>query len=97
MENIYGYLQEVHNESVIKDLSYNEDEKSITFRDKRGEWKLIEELSEVCECSNHSKAKILLDDFIQGFVCEKCIKAESQSNPQYIFSNYVAYFETKGF
>ena len=59
--------------------------------------KIIEELNEICECSNHSKAKILLDDFIQGFVCEKCIKTESQSNPQYIFSNYVAYFETKGF
>ena len=97
MENIINYLEVICNNSTIRDLQYNKDAKTITFNDKRGSWELVEDLSDSCECRNSSKLKILLDGFIQGFICEQCIKEESESNPEYIFSNYVAYFETKGF
>lgn len=95
MNNTLSYLKQLCDSSIISDLQYDNDSQIITFNDKRGKWKLIKNFNDYCECGKSSKFKIMLDDFMQGFVCEECIKMEANRKPKYIFSKHVAYFESK--
>ena len=95
MNNILNCFKELCDNSTISDLQWDNDLQIIMFNDKRGKWKLIKDFNGYCECGKSSKFKIMLDDFMQGFVCEECIKMEAKKKPKYIFSKHVAYFDSK--
>lgn len=93
MNRIKKYFEIISSNSKIKNLEYNENQ--ITFTDNRGEWKITKDENDVCKCKKSSNYKISLDLLTQGFICEQCIKNESEINSDYIFLDYVADFETK--